>query len=451
MYSGTASVPAPSIRELFFKKQVDDLGDSIKEISARSRFKVQATLTREYGRKVAQGARFEMLTFKILYGGKAHAVNLFNSGNVTFTGGYPEGATSITETPHEVVRMALGKVSGFELRNVTVQYEGNFTGKLDAIRRALGASENTKGQFAELDKLRVYASGVVQVSGITRQDQIPRASEQVKKLIGLLVSKGVVKSAERVPAVKNPKAPSTTCPKARRPVPYLFSGQAPEGYYIAPNPQGQPCCYKIPVKTEYKRNKIVERFRTLGLQIPKVTRNAFGIPGENQGPVNVAPKVDWNMIFTNGPSGFKIGSRQAKRYSMNRLMNISRKLGVAMNVRGKTTHTFENRYIKGKKTSKEEMIAAIRNWANRQGMIKQQGQAVITKVPNVRNANHGILRLGPRGRVASSYTKPQLVVVGSKLRPPVSLSGTKQEMLDTLRAHIREHGQVFAAENWPGA
>jgi hypothetical protein len=449
LYSGTAEVEPPSLREIFAQKGVENLGE-IKEISARSRFKVQAMLTREYGKKISQGAKYDMLTFKILYGGKAHAVNLFNSGKITFTGGYPDGATSISDTPKEVLRIALGHVENFELRNVTVQYEGHFKGSLDSIRRALGAKES-KSQFATVPgaNIRVYGSGVVQVSGITRQSQVAVAAEQVRKLVQLLKSKGVVRDENRVVREPASKIVSTTCPKDRRPVPYSFGGQAPSGYYIAPNPQGQPCCYKIPIKTAYLREKIVDRFKALGLGIPKVTRNAFGIP-ETNGPVNAAPKVNRNMVFTRAANGtLKIGSRQAKRYSMNRLLNISRRLGVALDVKGKTTQTFENRYVRGKLTSKEKLIEAIGAWANKQQKVVQPGQAVLTKITNVRNANQGILRLGPRGRAASSYTKPQLVLIGRKLRPPISLVGSKQEMLDDLRKHIHEHGHVFSAENWP--
>jgi len=298
----------------------------------------------------------------------------------------------------------------------------------------------------------MYATGVVQVSGITEQSQVAVAERQVSELLRTLRTAGVLTNQVRVaaPHLTRPQrrganeiAPeivsrATTCPPEKRPVPYSFAGQAPPGYYVAPNPQGQPCCYKIPKRIEYKKNKVINRFRRLGLQIPQVTKNAFKIIENNSNkPVNVAPDPNFNMIFTNSERGFqpgpafiddfKIGSRQAKRYAMPRLVDIARRIGVGMNIRGKNT-----------KGSKDKLIVSIRNWARAKGKVLREGQVIVNTTTNVRNSNRGIIRLGPRGRVASSYTKPQLVAVAATLQPPLLLNSamTMKEMLDALRVHV---------------
>lgn len=466
LYSGTADVPSVDIVSLFNRKGVANLGNHIREISARSKFKVKATLTKEYNKKYTENRAYNMITFKILYGGKAHAVNLFNTGKITFTGGYPSDASDIMDTPRRILRIALGEdPDDMKINNVTVQYEGGYHGALGRIREALQGEikqhfvSKTVGAF----KIRMYGTGAVQVSGITTQSQVARAGSSVARLIQTLMSSGVVVPHERVVRNKrtrpqnrenNQIAPdvatrTTTCPRDRRPVPYSFDGEVPKAlsnkgkkYYIAPNPQGQPCCYKVPRRIAYLRNKVINRFARLGLRVPNRTKQVFAITNNNDNkPVNVSGEVNMNVVFSNGAKGFKIGSRQATRYTMTRLVDIARRLGVAMNVRGKTAG----------ESSKAAVIGAIKNWANRQNKIVRQGQAVVTRTTNVRNSNQGILRLGPRGRVASSYSKPQLAVIAMKLNPPFSLDTSKpmKDLLADLRSHVTTHGEVYSSNRWP--
>ena len=426
-----------SVEQMFLGMQVANLGPHIREISGRSKFKVHATLTREYGKKVSAG-RIDMLTYKILWGGKAHAVNLFNNGKVTFTGGYPDGSTEIADAPREILRM-IGPVTNFTINNVTAQFEGNFEGRLEDIRRVLNGDIKQHFVSVSLDPftLRLYSRGTVQLSGIRTQQQIGKAAKAVGGIVDLLERRGVVHRSVRVvvPSLTRPQnrknleiAPNvatrtTTCPKARRPVPYSFDGAIPEAllaegrYYIAPNPQGQPCCYKVPQRTAYLRNKIVDRFKSLGLRIPNVTTQAFDLHIENQNkPVNVAGVRNKNMLFFNGPDGFKIGTRQAMRYSLTRLLDISRRIGVAMNARGKSA-----------KFSKANVANAIKKWASNQGKLRVAGQAVKT------NRN---IRLGPRGRLAASYPKAQLAAEALKIGIRLNPAMTQKDMLEELRSKL---------------
>ena len=456
LYSGTAkfSNSPVNLEPIFESMKMENISKSIREVSVRSKFKVQATLTREYGKKFSgPNTKYDALTFKLIWKDKAHAVTMFSSGNLTFTGGYPDGETDIRKTPRIILKRVVGKIP-FQLRGVTIQIEGKYSvNRLQNIQGELGG-DIKKDRFLLFDlapfKLRMYATGVVQVSGITQQSQVGIAERQVRDLLGTLRAAGVIANSNRV-AAPHPTRPqrrganeiapeivsrATTCPPDKRPVPYSFGGQAPPGYYVAPNPQGQPCCYKIPRRIEYKKNKVVNRFRRLGIQIPQVTKNAFKIVENNRNkPVNVAPNANFNMIFTNSNQGFqtgaidefKIGSRQAKRYAMPRLVDIARRIGVGMNIRGKNT-----------KGSKDKLIVSIRNWARARGKVLREGQPIVNTTTNVRNSSRGILRLGPRGRVASSYTKPQLVAVAATLQPPLFLNEamTMKEMLDALRVHV---------------
>jgi len=433
LYSGNAFVTMNrDTEDIFLGAQVSNLGEHIKEISGRSGFKVQATLTKEYGKKVSSG-RIDMLTYKILWGGKAHALNLFNNGKVTFTGGYPEGSTQIAETPRKILEIVFGRVPHFEIQNVTAQFEGDFEGNLTDIERTLRGEikQHFVSWSAKGYSMRIYSRGTVQISGIRIQAQVATAGRVVSGLIAFLKRQGVVHDAVRVqrPTKTRPQnrknnqiAPnvatrSTTCPKNRRPDPYKFGGRAPAGFYVGVNPQGQPCCYKIPQRKEYLKNKIVQRFQALGIRVPESTKQVFGIDINNSNkPENVSGNRNENMLFFNGPDGFKIGTRQATRYSLTRLLDIARRIGVAMNARGKSS-----------KMSKANIAGAIRNWARNRGKLKNAGAPVKT------NTN---IRLGPRGRLASTFTKPQLIEQAHQIGIHLNISMTHKEMLEELRSRL---------------
>ena len=126
----------------------------------------------------------------------------------------------------------------------------------------------------------------------------------------------------------------TTCPKESRPVPYSFQGKCPQGngYYVRPNPQGQPCCYKIPKRVEYMRNKVAERYRRANVKVPDNVRKIFGIGlNTNQKPENVGRKAPTNLKFEmNKDLGFKIGSRQCTRFTKVSLVDMALRLGIVL-------------------------------------------------------------------------------------------------------------------------
>ena len=49
----------------------------------------------------------------------------------------------------------------------------------------------------------------------------------------------------------------TSCPLERQPYPYSMQGKClKDRCYVKPNPQGQPCCYKIPRTIKYSESKV---------------------------------------------------------------------------------------------------------------------------------------------------------------------------------------------------
>lgn len=127
----------------------------------------------------------------------------------------------------------------------------------------------------------------------------------------------------------------STCPIKMRPVPYSFQGVCPRGsdYYVRPNPQGQPCCYKKPKRLNYIRNKVAQRYAKAGVRIPLSVRNMFELNNNNTLPNNVSKKnVNVNITNTNS-KGILLGSRQCLRYSKQSLMDIAIRLGLKVTIK----------------------------------------------------------------------------------------------------------------------
>ena len=132
----------------------------------------------------------------------------------------------------------------------------------------------------------------------------------------------------------------TSCPMSRRPNPYGFQGGCPKAkHYVRPNPQGQPCCYKIPKSTAYIQNKIENRYNKANVKVPTNVRKTFGFgqntntKQENVGRNNVNYEIYFNKSKgRNGinPVGLKIGSRQCSRFSKVALVDIARRKGLQL-------------------------------------------------------------------------------------------------------------------------
>lgn len=123
----------------------------------------------------------------------------------------------------------------------------------------------------------------------------------------------------------------TSCPIDRRPVPYSFQGKCPggAGWYVRPNLQGQPCCYKIPKRIEYSIKKVAQRYAAANVKVPEDVRRIFGIGLNTNNKLNNVGRAAPVAVLARDPkSGFMIGSRQALRYSKVALVDIAKRMNI---------------------------------------------------------------------------------------------------------------------------
>ena len=398
MFSGSAEFKEkPNLESLYLR----NLPENVNEVSVRAGKDTQAVHTREYGFKQdVRTVSYGSLLYKGMIGERAFALIVFKSGKVTFTGGYPDGARGMYQTPLALVRRILGSGSlkNFKIASATIQMRTNLklVKSFDSLRAYLGKKFNQSFSLVEdsfiaikLDpeQLKIFRNGQFQISNIKNPTRARIVSTRVKALIFELAKQGFYTQTENVPVKKRKTAAqsrrtgeiapniqkrSTTCPKNRRPDPYSFGGQ-PIGpsYYIGANPQGLPCCYKIPKKTAYLRPKIIERFSELGIRIPESTKRAFGIQLNNASrPVNVSNKEPLDIPIFMDKGILKIGTRQAKRWPLVKLVDIAQRLGTTQ-IRGAI--------------SKDDVIVIIQQEARRKGMLGQQN---VMRINGRRNIRH---------------------------------------------------------------
>ncbi len=161
----------------------------------------------------------------------------------------------------------------------------------------------------------------------------------------LKVSPKKTKLARRVNMKPAPEITrrGTSCPITRRPNPYGFQGVCPPQlkgkHYVRPNPQGQPCCYKVPKSTAYINQKVENRYKRANVKVPNMVRKTFGFGQNTNNKANNVGRANANMnIFFNksigrngvNPVGLKIGSRQCSRFSKVALVDIAKRKGIAL-------------------------------------------------------------------------------------------------------------------------
>ena len=461
LYSGVAKMKLESLDNRFkMYEQYFRLHKSLPrfftEVLGKAQgFKTVASITDEYGIKPETPKYgFSAVTFKLFFGDRAHAVSLFRNGKITFTGGYPVNQQQVAATPRQLLNNVFGNIP-FEIKSVTAQVYAKYEPESDQDPQDLGEFLGAKytRQFADVKddgmSFRYYMNGTVQVSGIKSQGDFTDARRIIGRRVGEMIRAGLIRRGGSRP-VRAPTRPqkrfggqavpdlmtrSTTCPKNRMPVPYTFAGQAPAGYYVSANPQGQPCCYKIPKRIAYLRPKIVQRFSSLGLRIPNSTKQIFGINVNNSNkPTNVSGHVNANTLFVmknsrTGVPTLKIGTRQALRYSLTRLLDIARRLGVALDIRSRAQAQGKRNKETGrrKRLGKANVALAILDWAKAHGKLKQQSNKML---------NAGRVRLGPGGRLANTYSKQGLMNAAARAGIRIPPEMTLREMIDYVKARM---------------
>jgi TATA-box binding protein (TBP) (component of TFIID and TFIIIB) len=474
------------------EKEIGGLKFKPVKVTARyGRFKPTFVYTREYGAKNLNtnvpNSRLSALEFliKISKGNKVQGASftIFNSGRIRFSAGYIDGnsnepallARYISENYFPIPRgtdivvnnitseiklgatvdvgllyslLDVGKdLAKFDDYSISVTFEperNRFIAKQKKNSPFLYVSfaKDKKEKFT----LLIAQNGSIMLEGVENMREISRV---VRRFINVLKETGILKAGNNRKNITISPKPSklarradnkpapevtrrgTTCPPNRRPVPYSFQGKCPKGpnYYVRPNPQGQPCCYKKPKSSDYIVNKLEARYKRANVKVPNSVRKAFGIGKNTDNKANnVGKSAPTNLRFyyndtigknKKNPVGFKIGSRQCSRYSKVALIDIATRLGMGL----------------PSKVSKPRLCELIAEH------VKAKGLNTTNKVSGNRAVNVGKnlpvvgknnkLRLGDR--LCSSYPKKTLVKYAKVLGENVDDSMSKDDICKRIQ------------------
>jgi hypothetical protein len=451
----------------FTQKNIDVFTFKALKMSTRyGKFKKAFEYNKEYGGRQVANVSNEKLSsvefiVKIKKGTKIQGAsfNIFNTGRVRFSGGYIDGSPnepiSLVRYIEEIAGLRLSD-KPIKINNITSEIKigasvdvaqlysllkvGKDLAKFDGYpisatyepERDVFLTKKKKNSpflYITFDKeftILLTSNGSLLIEG---KESPNKRFPVIKKFITFLKNAGILTQTNRSVRM-NPKpskiarrannkpAPEitrrgTTCPKASRPVPYSFQGVCPQGggYYVRPNPQGQPCCYKIPKRPEYIRNKVAERYKRANVKVPDNVRAIFGIGmNTNDKRANIGRKAPVNMRFEmNNNLGFKLGSRQCSRFSKVSLVDIAMRLGV----------------ILPSKVTKPILCELLAKHVKNKGLLT-----------NIQNSGNGLpvsgrdsrLRLG--GRLCESYKRSTVVKYAKALGVSGEIleSGTKKDL-----------------------
>lgn len=364
----------------FVPKEINGLTFKAVEMTTRyGKFKKASVYTREYGmRQVANVPNKDLSSLhflvKISKGNKFQGASfsIFNTGRVRFSGGYMDGTTSELKSLVKYMDMITGlNMSSKEININNITSEINVGAKIDLDQlyslldvgtglakfegytisttfeplRNLFVNKKRKDspflyvKFDDKFTILLTSTGSLLVEG---KEPPAKTLEITKKFIEFLRIADLLTPTGRTLAfspkpsklsrrANNQPAPNitrrgSTCPKDKRPSPYSFQGECPGGnnFYVRPNPQGQPCCYRIPKRLDYITNKVAERYKKANVKIPDRVKKIFGITQTNTKAPNVGKRAPTNLTFNKN----KLGSRQCMRYTKVSLVDIATRLGI---------------------------------------------------------------------------------------------------------------------------
>ena len=370
---------------------------AVKFTTRYGRFQKSFEYTEEYGSRVLKsnapspsGVEFIL---KISKGGvtKGASFTIYKTGRIRFSGGYVNGNTNEPNAlltymqdylpSHGKLDVVINNVTSEIKLGVGVDIKGLYnlidaSGNLIRFRDyAIKATfepernafitkqrKNSPFLYVSFDKeftFVISSSGTISIEGASDVKKAVRVAmdfaDSLKKA-GLLKpgnkrSVRIAPTASKIARRANMKpAPEitrrgTTCPIGKRPVPYGFQGKCPDGMYVAPNPQGQPCCYKIPLSLSYSKKKVMDAYSRANVKVPNNVRKLFGFGNNTNNKLNnVGRKMPMNLNMKYNKTvgkggkvvGFKIGSRQCSRYSKVALLDMVKRMGI-QNVPSKTT------------------------------------------------------------------------------------------------------------------
>jgi hypothetical protein len=373
----------------------------IKIVARYGKFLTSFEYTAEYGLKVNKRVPDEKLSsieilIRITKGGHTQGASfvIFNTGRIRFSAGYIDGTA---QEPVNLIKFVsdnyfpINKNANFMLNNVTSEFKIGLKLKVSPMfslfdaaitkgisnykgynieseygpERVFGVEKSNKRNTPYLylkfkkpdDKFTLLCSpyGTIQIMGNTDVQRIYRMSTEFFELMrqaNLLVNRKnqivpVIKPVEVKIARRLNMQPApdvtrrgTSCPVGRRPNPYGFQGKCPGGdkFFVKPNPQGQPCCYKCPKSISYSRNKVANIYEKANVKVPDNVRKIFGIGKNTNNKLNNIGQAKPNITVTfdrtigkgGKPVGLKINSRQGMRYSRVALVDIAQRLGVVL-------------------------------------------------------------------------------------------------------------------------
>lgn len=387
-------------RQGFTQKTVN--GINIKPVKFQmgyGRFQRMFEYTSEYGNKTINNkptATYVQFLLKIQKGEKIQGAsfNIYHTGRIRFSGGYLDGNEQEIKSIVKFISENFFPINlnlPISVNNNTMEIKlgtdvrvlGIYT-TLDATSRGAKFGEYTLSATFEPERdkfitkqrknspflyvtfkknkeekfgLVISRNGTVVIEGaknIEQTLQTTRAFFNALKDSGLLedpparkknvsVVHKPSKLARRVNMKPAPEITrrGTTCPKARRPNPYSFQGACGSlSFYVRPNPQGQPCCYKKPKSINYIKNKLEMRYNRANVKVPNTVRKTFGFGENTNQKANNIGRTSLNNLAISfnksvgknkkNPVGLKIGSRQCSRYSKVALVDIAKRKGLTL-------------------------------------------------------------------------------------------------------------------------
>ena len=298
--------------------------------------------------------------------------------------------------------------------------------------------------------LVISTKGVIQINGASDPSTLIKLyNKEVVPIIEYMYNKDLIrrtdngsypiemskKTTRMAKRLENKPAPelgksTTTCPKTRRPDPYTMQGKCKPGFYVKPNPQLQPCCYKIPKSIKFSRNKVENTFNIVNTKVPTTTKTIFGIGFNKNNKKNNVTNRNLNknnLYFSNDPKmGFKISGRQCSRFSKPALINIASRMGITSI--GKTITVPELCSLIRKKGV--EIGANLTK--DIYGEFKVVGKIGRKEVSLF--IHRGVLRIG--GQVCSTYKKATLISLANNIGVPLEPEMTIKDICDSLTLFV---------------
>ena len=480
-----------------YSVKIGNLTYTITEFSLKGgKFRKLLTLTKEYDQlknsRVKDLASTKHMSMKMkvsdgkvtMGGTVTHHVA---SGKFTLSGGYIDcnqknDFSGLNSQPRNLLKAFFelvghsdyGKDSGMNVTNVTlnsrIPYELKGLRSINGYRAETANPElNTThrvtyklpsgpGVRVSYTKRTKLVNLAIQ-DGLKTKSDVQTAVRETKTLVSKMEAAGMIKRVTGLvaPAPRGGKvarrmngnvaAPDvtrrgTTCPPSKRPVPETFEGKCPSGQYARPNPQGNPCCYKLPKNTKHMAQKIKGYYDTAGVKVPSSVKALFpdvnfgnANRNKNRGRNKVNVQIQGMKAKIRNAEGkmqevntIRIGSRQCERYTKQQLVDIVSRMERRADAKVKGAPGG----LDFSRMNKEQLCKFIKAYHTGTSANKTTNKYTSGFVFGGKFKE---LKPGVIGRrVASTYTKPELVKFAHTMQIAVTNSLPKTDILRAIEA-----------------